>query len=108
MAGRVGDLLTVNGGTVIDQNGYSVEVMGPGYSTHRGNLIASYAKEGHIKVMLVYDPSCNRFFIYRFKGYAETHHYWSTQASREWILSNRKYKAMGEVCIRACRDIFGI
>ena len=106
--GMIGDLVTVNGGTIVNQNGYSVEVMGPGYSTHRGKLVAAYAKEGHIKVELIYDADVDRFFIYRFKGYAALHHYWSTQCSREWVLSNKKYKIMGEICIRASRDIFKI
>ena len=106
MSGKIGDLVTVNGGTVVNFQTFSAEVMGPGYSTHPNNLVAVYAKEGHLKVELIYDGACDRFFIYRFKGYAGLQHYWSTQASRGWILSNKKYKNMGEACIKAWNELF--
>ena len=106
MSGMIGDLVTVNGGTVIDFSTFSAEVMGPGYSTHPSKLVAVYAKEGHIKVELIYDGEHDRFFIYRFKGYAGLQHYWSTNVSREWVLRNKKYKSMGEACLAAWNSIF--
>ena len=66
MSGRIGDLVTVNGGTIVDFGSFSAEIMGPGYSTHPAKLVAVYAKEGHLKVELIYDGTCDRFFIYRF------------------------------------------
>ena len=104
--GMIGSLSTVNGGTVVNTQAYSVEAMGPGYSNHRGYMVATYAAEGHIKVEVIYDG--NRFYVYRFKGYVSNHHYWSTQYSKEYMLNSKKYKKMAETCIVAMADLFNM
>lgn len=106
MSEYIGNLLTVNGGKVINWKEFSAEIMGNGYSTHPNNLVAVYAREGQLKVELVYDGKRDTFYIYRFKGFNDTQHYWSTQKSKDWILSNPKYKRMGMACIKAYNDIF--
>ena len=45
MAGRIGNLATVNGGKIVDTPEFSVEVLGPGYSTHHEHMVVSYAKD---------------------------------------------------------------
>ena len=107
MSEYIGDLLTVNGGKVMNWKEFSAEIMGGEYSTHRTNLVAVYAKEGQLKVELVYDGVEEAFYIYKFKGFKDTQHYWSTQRSKSWVLNSPKYKRMGMACIKAYKDIFG-
>ena len=106
MPGYIGNLATVNGGKIVNWGDFSAEIMGKGYSTHPDNLVAVYAREGGIKVELVYNGKDKTFTIFRFKGYDDLQHYWSTNKSKDYILNSPTYKRMGKACIKAYNDIF--
>ena len=102
--GMIGRLSTVNGGTIVDTNYYSVEVLGPGFSTHKDMMVVAYAPEGNVKVSMVYDG--HAFYVYRFRNHLDTQHYWSRKYSKEYVLHNKKYRQMAEICIMAAADLF--
>lgn len=97
-------LSIVNGGKVVDYLDSFVEVLGLKYSKHIKNMVVAYAMEGNIKVSVVYDGE--KFYVYRFKGALENHHYWSKAMDRHSVLNSSKYGKMGRFCMQAYSDIF--
>lgn len=100
----IGSLRTVNCGTIKEINGYTVELLGPGYSTHPAQMVVVYAPEGSRKVEVVFDG--DHFYIYRFKTHADLQHYWSTQKDMG-LMNNPKYKKICQVAIEVYRIVFG-
>lgn len=102
----IGNLTTVNCGKIINisEIGLKVEVMGPGYSTHKTNMIAIYAPEGMVKVEIVFDGTT--FYVYRFRTHTDTQHYWSRKYTADWMLSHTNYEAVAKGAIKAYNIIF--
>lgn len=105
---NISGLVTVNGGTLVDIDKYlaTVEVMGPGYSSHKDNMIAVYAKEGNVKVEVVYHRNSKSFMIYRFRSHSDTQHYWSARRSYDWMMNSPKYGNLAKTCVGAYAQIF--
>ena len=95
----INGLTTVNCGVMKQFKNSAVEILGPSISGHKEYMAVSYAKEGNLKVSMVYDGKT--ITIFRFKSYLELQHYWSTNISVDKALKSKKYRTMAEFTIDA-------
>lgn len=93
-----------NGGHIYDFEDSFVEVLGPGISGHRDNMVVAYAMEGNIKVEMVYLPG--KFVVLRHRGARSVQHYWSRAYDTEYMMKSSKYRNMANFCIRAYNTVF--
>lgn len=101
---HINGLVTVNGGKIVDLPNGSIEVLGPSYTSHPVNMVASYASEGNVKVEMVYDGKY--YYVYRFRDKASLQHYWSRRYEPEKILLMPKYKQMAKFTYQSYNYMF--
>lgn len=83
-----GGLVPVNCGELyLMTDNTCVEVLRPETTGHVVPLIVLYKKLGNMKVELVYTNE-STYTVYRFRGYAELHHYWSRNLPVNFNIDN--------------------
>lgn len=97
-------LSTVNGGRVVSFEDTQLEVLGPGISGHRINMVVAYLCEGTRKVSIVYDG--NAIINYKFRSFSDLQHYWSTRMDISRATSSAKYKNITLLLMRAYEKLF--
>lgn len=101
---EINGMTIVNGGTIVNGLRGPIEVLGPGYSTHRDRMVCIYAMEGNRKVVCVYAGG-DIFIVYRYKNSKELHHYGSWKIPMN--TKNQKYKLIKPELISEWNNLFG-
>lgn len=102
---NINGLATVNGGTLIPFENSTVEMLGPGHSTHLKRIVCAYANEGGVKVEVAYCPETGSVTVYRFKHAKDLQHYWSRSWEIKELIQNKKYANMINYLLRANQAI---
>lgn len=109
---RINGQLTVNGGVIITTiipcfvEAQTFEVLGPGYSTHRENMVCYYfSDEAGRKVMIGCTDEV--MFIHKFKGPNDLQQYWSTGMPIWKALRRSKHRLELEKVLFGYETIFG-
>lgn len=109
MATMSNGCITVNGGTLYRfPDGFEVEIMGKGFSSHPDNLTATYVrpKEGKSEKVLVYVNDKGECFISFYKKLTDLHHFSSRKYSGRQDLP-QKYIDVYLRLLKAHKTIFG-
>lgn len=101
---EINGMTIVNGGALVQGLNGLIEVLGPGYSAHRNNMICLYMMEGNRKVVCVYAGN-DVFYVYRYKSNKDLHHYGSWTIHMD--TRNPKYKLVKPELIKEWNYIFG-